>query len=149
MATDERLAAAYRAAAYIVEPSGARPEFVIRCDERSAAVDRLLQQHGLCDWAFITACNPRSQILTAAENAGRMDRLRAAVRDLGHLCLPGSAADPMGHWPAEPSLLVLGIPEADAIRLAAEFDQHAILVGRLGEPARLVWNPTRPPWGHV
>lgn len=140
METDERLAVAYRAAAYIVDACESRQEFVIRCDQRSAAVDRLLERHGLCEWAFVTACNPRSKILPAAENAARMDLLHAAVRDRGHPCLPGSGEGHDGTWPAEPSLLVLGIPEADAIRLAAEFDQHAILVGRLGEPARLVWN---------
>ncbi len=140
MAIDEQLKVAYRAAAYFVAASEGCQEFVIRCEERSAAVDRLLERHGLRDWAFVTACNPRSQILPAAENAGRMDRLRAAIRDLGHPCLPGSGEDSGGQWPAEPSLLVLGIAETDAIQLAAEYDQHAILVGRLGEPARLVWN---------
>lgn len=140
MVTDPRLAAAYRATAYIVAAGVGQPAFALRCDERSVAVDRLLAQHDLREWAFITACNPRSQILAAAENAVRMDRLRAAVRKRGHPCLPGSGEAPDETWPAEPSLLVLGMPEADAIRLAAEFDQHAILVGRLGEPARLVWN---------
>lgn len=137
---DPRLTAAYRATDYIVLAGDGRPAFALRCEERSEAVDRLLAGHGLREWAFITACNPRSQILPAAENAARMDRLHAAVRDRGHPSLPGSGEGPDETWPAEPSLLVLGMPEADAIRLAAEFDQHAILVGRLGEPARLVWN---------
>ncbi len=140
MAIDEQLKVAYRTAAYFVAASEGWQAFVIRCEERSATVDRLLEWHGLRDWAFVTACNPRSQRLPATENAGRMDRLRAAITHRGHPCLPGSGEDPGGQWPAEPSLLVLGIAEADAIQLAAEFDQHAILVGSLGEPARLVWN---------
>lgn len=148
MATDERLVAAYRAAAYIVESSEDQAEFVIRCEERSAAVDRLLERHRLNDWAFLTACNPRSQILPAAENAVRMERLHAAIRDLGHPCLPGAGKDTGGQWPAEPSLLILGMAEADAIRLAVEFGQHAVLVGRYGAPARLAWTPAKPPWGH-
>ena len=138
---DQRLAAAYRATAYLVAAAEGRESFVIRCEERSAATDRLLQRHGLHDWAFITACDPRSRVLTPAENATRMARLVAAVDDLGHPYLAGSGEGADGQWPAEPSLLVLGIPEADAIRLATAFDQHAILAGRRGEPARLVWTP--------
>jgi hypothetical protein len=33
----------------------------------------------------------------------------------------------------------LGIDEAAAKRLGEAFDQNAIVIGRLGEPAQLVW----------
>lgn len=136
---DPRLEAAYRAAIYVVSAATDWPEVVIRCGEQSVEVDHLLARHGLDDWAFITAWNPRSRLLPAAENEARMARLRVTLRDRGHPWLPGWGGDREGEWPAEPSLLVLGIPEAEAVALAAAFDQHAILVGRRGGPARLTW----------
>ncbi|MFM1902331.1 MAG: hypothetical protein RLZZ440_231 [Planctomycetota bacterium] len=139
MTAAPRLEAAYRATSYMVLSVTGRPEFMIRCGTPSPEVDRLLAGRAFDGWAFITACNPRSQILPEAENAARMARLEAALRDRGHGWLPGSGQGDAGDWPAEPSLLVLGIPEVEAVAIAAAFDQHAILVGRRGEPARLVW----------
>lgn len=138
MSTDrERLRAAYEATAYRVD-EGPRGRFTIRVGVRSEDVDALLTAAGSECWAFITAVNPRSVLLPDAENAARMDRLTDAVARRG---LPlyrgvGSGAG----WPPEPSLLVIGLDEAAAVALAREFDQHAIVVGRRGEPARLVWS---------
>jgi hypothetical protein len=136
---DARLEAAYRAAVYVVSAAADWPEVVIRCGANSDELDGLLTQQGVDEWAFITACNPRSELLPAAENEARMAKLRAALRDRKYRWLKGRGEDRAGDWPDEPSLLVLGIPEPDAVALAAQFNQHAILVGRRGDPARLAW----------
>jgi cyanate permease len=78
--------------------------------------------------AFITACNPYSQRASEAENAAAMARLRDRVARLGLPWLQGEGRSPGGDWPAEASLLVLGIDTVTAHRLAEEFCQHAILV---------------------
>lgn len=132
----ERLRAAYEAAVYRVD-EGPRGRFMIRVGERSADVDALLAEAGADSWAFITAANPRSVRLTAGENAARAAALANVVaeRRLVHFAGTGGGAE----WPAEPSLLVLGIAEADAKALASAFDQHAILFGQRGGAARLVW----------
>jgi hypothetical protein len=44
-----------------------------------------------------------------------------------------------GDWPPEPSLLVMGISEAQAREIGAAFDQKAVVVGHCGEPVRRVW----------
>jgi hypothetical protein len=134
------LEAAYRAANYRVFDCPA-DDFVIRCGRRSSRLDRLLERHAAAEWAFVTACNPRSRRLDDQENVARMKRLEATLHAAGYCCLPGAGEASDNSWPPEPSLLVLGIAETEAMALTAAFDQHAILVGRRGEPARLVWIP--------
>lgn len=139
MSTDrDRLRAAYEATDYRVD-AGLQGSFVIRVGTCAPAADALLAAAGAESWAFITACNPRSRPLPAAENLARMQRLEEVVRHRGlaHHCGAGVAAD--GAWPAEPSLFVIGLEEGAAVALARTFDQHAVVVGRRGGPARLAW----------
>ena len=140
---DPSLDAAYRATTYWVEPATA-PRFGLRCDERSETLDGMLGEAGVRTWAFLTACNPGSRRLDAAMNAARMARLAASVETLGLQAIAGVGIGDAegvhgGEWPAEPSLLVLGICEADAIALGRQFGQNAILVGTIGGCPTLVW----------
>jgi len=135
---DPTLNAAYRATTYVVVmPDGT--ELALRVGERSAPLDRLLAAMGHDHWAFVTACNPRSRRLDDAQNTERMARLAKVVQARGLDTLPAAGRGETGDWPAEPSLLVLGIEEPDAITLGRLFDQHAIVVGSRGEPPRLAW----------
>jgi Protein of unknown function (DUF3293) len=130
--------AAYRATDYRVDdPAG--ESFVLRIGETSAGADRLLAAHGQTAWAFITACNPRSERQSDEENSRRMAELEAVLRDGGWPHYRGAGVSRDGTWPPEPSFLVVGISEAEALDLAHCFDQNAIVVGRTGEPARLIW----------
>jgi hypothetical protein len=126
------LEAAYRATDYRVDDAPGGP-FVIRIGERC---DRLAD----VDWAFVTACNPRSQRLSDEQNARRMTELETVVGGRW-LFYPGHGAGRDGRWPPEPSLLIVGIVESDAVELARRFGQNAFVAGRAGEPARLVWVP--------
>lgn len=134
----ERLRQAYAATAYLVEAGPCGP-FVIRVGERSAGADALLAAAGADAWAFITAANPGSVPLAAEDNAARMARLARLVRDRGLEHYPGQGIGAEAGWPAEASLLVVGLAEDDAVALARRFDQLAIVAGRRGEAARLVW----------
>jgi hypothetical protein len=134
----ERLRQAYEATAYRVD-EGPRGGFVIRVGARSADADALLAAAGADAWAFITASNPRSVPLVAADNAARMARLAQLLRDRGVAHYAGAGVGDDTTWPAEPSLLVVGLVEAEALALARAFDQLAIVAGRRGEAARLVW----------
>jgi hypothetical protein len=140
---DPWLDAVYRATTYWVEPSTV-PRFGLRCGERSELLDRILSEAGVRTWAFISACNPGSKRLDAAANAARMARLADAVRDSGLRSIAGVGIGDADHamaggWPAEPSLLVLGIDEAAAIALAKQFEQNAILAGTIGGHPTLIW----------
>jgi len=134
----ERLQQAYEATAYRID-EGPRGRFVIRVGERSADADALLEVAGADEWAFVTASNPRSMLLSEADNAARLSRLVGLVREKGLVHYRGAGQGADATWPPEPSLLVVGLAEAEAVALARAFDQHAIVAGRRGEPARLVW----------
>jgi hypothetical protein len=135
---DPELEAAYRSTTYSVIVPGRAP-ISIRCGARCLPLDLLLAESRATDWAFITACNPRSANLDDEANAERMMRLELIVRGRGLACFHGEGQADDGDWPPEPSLLVLGMPEADALTLARQFEQHAIVSGSRGGEARLVW----------
>lgn len=143
---DPDLEAAYRTAAYTAVVPGRDP-IVIRCGERCMPLDLLLAEARVTTWAFITACNPGSMRLDDEANAERMSRLETLVRGRGLACFQGEGRSDDDSWPEEPSLLVLGIEEADAVAVAQAFGQLAIVSGRRGGEARLVWTDdvTRPP----
>ena len=69
-------------------------------------------------------------------------RLLATLRAAGHEVLEGWGRDPTGAWPAERSVLVLGLGEEHARRLAAAFGQHALLHAGADAVPRLVWITT-------
>jgi hypothetical protein len=127
--TRSELETVYLNTDYVVhEPAG---RITIRIGEVAAVA--------AAHWAFITACNPRSQPLSAAENAARTEALVQCLRDAGYRFLPGEGIGRAGAWPPEPSVLILDITEAAAVALAARFEQAAIVIGALGQPAQLRW----------
>src|SRR6185503_8757729 len=99
---------------------------------------RVLEPSGAQTWAFITASNPDSRPLPERENAARHESLRAAVNSLGLTAFEGRGEPADGNWPAERSLLVLGISRGRAISLGRKFGQVCIVFGRRGEKAELV-----------
>ncbi len=136
----DELERAYRNTTYRVDhPAG---DFGIRIDEPCARLDALLREHGVADWAYVTACNPRSQPLSNEENAVRHAQLMAQVRGLGLRAWSGRGVADDGSW-AEESLLILGLDEAAAVALGAAFEQHAVLVGRWGGVPRVRWVTSR------
>lgn len=131
-ASREALDAAYRATTYRAG------KLAVRIGEPAPALDLLLADRGLDEWAYLTAHNPGSVALAPEENRARQKRLLARVA--GHPVLLGEAvADDAGDWAAEPSVLVLGIRREDALSLAREFGQNAIVCGQRGGAAELVW----------
>lgn len=93
-----------------------------------------LPPQAIADWlgaddpaVYLTACNPRAQALSDADNAARMDVLRERLRDANARWLEGRAGIPGEAW-NEASLLVAGIDIVRADRLARDFGQDAALV---------------------
>jgi hypothetical protein len=134
---DDGLRAAYEATDYWVDDSPVGP-FRLRHGERSEALDRLLEQAGVREWAYVTACNPGSRRLADEENEARMRALDERLRRTGLRYFPGRGVGTGGDWPAEASRLVL-VSETAARELGAEFGQNAIVVGAAGEAARVVF----------
>lgn len=93
-------------------------------------------------WAFLTACNPYSQPLSATDNRMRQRRLLQTLRDLpGHLGIhPGIGVGPADaqapRW-REPSLFVTGITLDQTGRLMHQFEQNAAVCGSGSAPCQL------------
>lgn len=121
-----RLLAAYRRTDY--EAEGA----VARIGRRSAAVDALLRRLGAREGAFVTAWNPWSRRAPEGWNARMMARLEAAARRL-----PRAAGEGRGRVWSERHLLLAADARRAAV-LARRFRQSAMVVARVGAPARLV-----------
>ena len=137
MTSARKLDRAYRRAIYRVELQTGSLDFAVSV--ASEGLCRLLRSHGAETAAFLTACNPGSRPRAAAANETAHAALLAALSPLGHTVLPGVALDPDGIWPAEPSLLVLGIGRADATATARLFRQNALVWMDAGGTPELVW----------
>jgi hypothetical protein len=124
MAVPDALIEAYRTAEYVVF---AESPFVLRIGSPSPRLDAMLGEQGLQGAAFITACNPRGERRSDAHNAPAMAALMAALKRRRYACIAGEGRDPEGRWPAEPSVLVLGVSREEAESLGRAFGQNAIV----------------------
>jgi hypothetical protein len=131
------LDAAYRATSFFVDGPAGR--FAVRVGRPCAELDRLLDEQGKATWAYVTAYNPGSSPAPAAANIAAQRELEQAVAEAGYPYYRGEGAGDDGTWPPEPSLLVLGVSEAEGSALARRFGQLALVFGERGGPARLVW----------
>jgi hypothetical protein len=130
---------AYRHTTYVV---ALEEPILIRIGWNPRRLGRLLQTHNVSEWAFVTAWNPGSVALPAAENARRNEALAADLRRRWTL-VEGQGAGDDGTAPPEASFLVLGIGREAAVATARRYGQLAIVSGTLQTGAELV--PCEPP----
>jgi hypothetical protein len=121
---DPDLVQAYRDAAYEIH---AETDIRLKVSKYSHPLEDLHMKYQCTTSALITACNPRSQILSAAENETRMLALSEAVEKLGYRYLPALGRDPTGNWPDEPSLWIARLTKNEAKDLADAFQQNGFL----------------------
>ncbi len=133
---DKSLEAAYRATHFVVEDL--RWSGVILVGESTPELDDFLRAQGLSDWAYITAYNPRSELLSDDVNQGRHDELIQKLDSDGIPWLSGFGRTPDGSWPSDPSVLVCGIDRVAAVEIGRIFDQNAIVCGTHCGDAELV-----------
>lgn len=129
------LLAAYRKARYVVF---GEPELVLRIGERNPDLDELLDAEGADTAAFITAANPRGEARSAWENEIANAALVESQTAAGFACYAGEGRDPDGSWTPERSVLVVGIPRADAEKLGRVFGQNAIVFVARGFAPELI-----------
>lgn len=111
----------------------------VRIGEPNTAVDLLIDRFGADEWAFITAYNPYSEVLSAEENQSRHRRLLETIRDRNLVSFESHGVDDDGTWPSERGLFVAGLSRDEAVELGRELDQNAIVVGARGGAPELVW----------
>jgi len=127
---------AYRKTTFVAATPAGRLE--LRVGKSCPALDSLLADLNVRSWGYITAFNPRSQPLPDAENETRHQRLEQRVGDLGVPAFRGEGIADDGVWPAERSLLLLGVSRSQVIELGREFGQLAVVFGEIGSPAELI-----------
>ena len=127
---------AYERTRFCVQ-DGAR-EVCFMAGSRNARLESLLRRHGARRWAFITAWNPASRVLSREENERRQAELWRIIQGNRYTTLEGSGAGPDPSREPEESLMVLGIGRGAAVRLAKRFGQLAIVAGERGSPPQLV-----------
>jgi hypothetical protein len=128
---------AYRNSSYIVFAE--RGSIVLRVGEPASELDEILKENKAREWAFVTAYNPRSMNLPDDDNKVRQASLEKRVLQYGYKVLKGEGAGDSDDWSPEPSLLIIGIPKAQAEELGRLFEQNAVLVGTVGRAPELLW----------
>lgn len=140
--TRARLDAAYRRTVYRVTGRGdAAPGATVdlRIGRTDPALTDLLCREGGAGAAIVSACNPGSRRVPDPVNESAHRALERAVAAGGWAWLPALALDPLGDWPAEPGLLILGIERSAALRLARRFGQNALVRVEPGTAPQLIW----------
>lgn len=127
----------YRKSIYVVFAD--EIEIIFRIGENSHAVNRLLNEHNARNFAFITAENPRSEILTDAENKARQAELRKTLCAEKLEFLEGYGADEKGNWKREKSFFIFDVSPIKAAEIGKKFEQNAIVCGAKDEKTELVW----------
>lgn len=105
---------------------GARP-LILRIGQYSSALAALCHETGVDCAAFLTAWNPFSHHTSDQDNGAAQARLILSLDRLGLAQVPGFGADPSGNWPAEESILVLGVSLAPAATIASKFEQNGFV----------------------
>ena len=88
--------------------------------------------------AFLTACNPYSEQLSAEANLAAHECLLSALDALAVHTIEGAGRDALGVWPEERSLLVLGLELDVARAIGNRFRQNAIVWASKDAVPRLI-----------
>lgn len=123
-AIDQSTVQAYLETEYHVD---VQPPFTLRAGQFSAELLRLQERTRTDSSAYVTACNPFSQVLDGAANAALQTSLARELSSRSLDFLPGVGKHPESSWPGEDSFLVLGLSLETAKALGIRFKQNAIL----------------------
>ncbi len=135
------LGRAYENADYVVF---AQRDIVLKVGAPSRELDALLELHRAESAAFVTAANPRGERRSDEENAAALSALQDLVAAAGYPRYMGEGRDPGGEWPAEPSLLVIGMYRENAEALGRLFEQNAIVFAERGRAPQLIFLEEKP-----
>lgn len=105
----------------------AEPSFVLRIGQVSHELLAMHKASRVGSSAFITACNPFSQLRDEADNQTRQRELAAELARRGLKFLQGIGQHPSTNWQGEDSFLVLGLNLAAAKALGQRLEQNALL----------------------
>ena len=130
---DKDLYNAYSSTLYQVT----EPRVDIRIGVKSKELDALLLLHNCTTYAFITAWNPFSKILSEEEN-NRRNKLLFKELSEKYVLFQGQGIGQDPTWKPEESFLVLGIDEYTATEYGRKYEQNAIVFGHYHEEPHLL-----------
>jgi hypothetical protein len=133
---DEWLVEAYLRTSYAVMFMDFPP---IRVGEANPVLEKWLDEKKIKTYAFITAWNPGSVLLSYEENEERLDQLKDELNEICPRVLGGLGVGDSGEWPGEMSCLALDITAGDAVRLGRKYGQNAIVWWEKGGFPELWW----------
>lgn len=110
----------------------------MRIDQACPELDALLLEEGVNEASFITAWNPYGKTLAPGKNNKAHKELLAILRQDGWKAIEGVGEGLVGDWPAERSVLVIGIPLEAASEIGRRFGQNAIVHHEARRPSRLI-----------
>jgi hypothetical protein len=105
------------------------PAIVIKIGTSNQELNDLLISFNATTWAYITAFNPFSKILTKAENLKRHEELKVKIENYKFFEGEGVGEDKA--WEPELSLLIIGIPINESIEIGKFYEQNAIVIGEI------------------
>jgi hypothetical protein len=100
---------------------------VLKIAEKSDDLLALYKTHRSETCAFITACNPLGELLSAEQNSDLQKQLEEEIKFRGLAYIAGEGKHPVGDWPGEPSYLVFDLSLEAAKTIGRKFNQNAIV----------------------
>jgi hypothetical protein len=134
----ERLIEAYRATDYVLFV-GDEHDVTLNIGRRNVDFDAVLDRRRATSAVVVTAYNPRSVVLSDAENRARHAELTALLDASGYDYALGEGRDPTGQWKAELECVVFGVSVETGLELARRFAQNAIVFVTRGGVPELVY----------
>ena len=101
--------------------------FTLQVGEANPALLAGHRDHGVRCSAFLTACNPSSEIADETADVLRQEALAGELAQHGFAFLKGVGRHPSNGWPAEPSFLVMGLNLDTAKEFGTRSDQNAMI----------------------
>lgn len=111
-------------------------DIVIEINKFNDKLNELLYKYNSTEWAFITAFNPYSKVLTQDENIERHNELKELTTS--YITFEGHGVGDDPTWEPELSLFIIGITKADAILVGEKFEQNAIVCGEINSTPELI-----------
>lgn len=123
-AIDPRTIQAYLETEYRVH---GQPTFTLRVGQASSCLLSVHDREGSSCSAFLTACNPFSELVDDTTNVARQASLAEEISRHGLSFLPGVGQHPTDSWPGEPSFLVFGLTLEAARAMGVRFEQNGFI----------------------
>ena len=137
MLNKTELGLAYMATTYRVYlPAGV---IDLRIGELNDALGRWLKTEGATTYAIISGFNPNNSLATVEQNAEYQSQLEGVLIEGNYEPYTGENRPDVANAPLEESCFVADIELEDAVALAEEFGQNAIVFGRVNDAPGLIW----------